>query len=141
MKIVLSADHGGVELKRDIASLLTAEGHEVLDLGTDSAESVDYPDKGREAAEAIVDGRAEMGVIICGSGIGISIAANRIPGVRAAVCHDVTTARLARAHNNANILSIGARIVGKVVAEDMVNAFLNEPFEGGRHARRVDLLG
>lgn len=141
MKIVLSADHGGVELKRDIVSLLKAEGHEVLDLGTDSAESVDYPDKGREAAEAIVDGRAEMGVIICGSGIGISIAANRIPGVRAAVCHDVTTARLARAHNNANILSIGARIVGKVVAEDMVNAFLNEPFEGGRHARRVDLLG
>ncbi len=139
--VALAADHGGFALKEDLKSELANLGVDCIDLGTDSENSVDYPDFGRAVADAIVEGRAERGVIICATGIGISIAANRVSGIRAAVCHDATTARLARAHNDANILALGARIVGREVAIDCLNTFLSTPFDGGeRHVRRVAKL-
>lgn len=139
--VALAADHGGFALKEDLKSELANSGVDCIDLGTDSETSVDYPDFGRAVADAIVEGRAERGVIICGTGIGISIAANRVSGIRAAVCHDATTARLARAHNDANILALGASIVGREVAIDCLNTFLSTPFDGGeRHVRRVAKL-
>jgi len=139
--VALAADHGGFALKEDLKSELANLGVDCIDLGTDSETSVDYPDFGRAVADAIVEGRAERGVIICATGIGISIAANRVSGIRAAVCHDATTARLARAHNDANILALGARIVGREVAIDCLNTFLSTPFDGGeRHVRRVAKL-
>jgi ribose 5-phosphate isomerase B len=139
--VLLAADHAGYPLKEQIKALLLEQGYQVDDLGTDSTGSVDYPDYGRRMAEAIASGRADRGVIVCGTGIGISIAANRNPAVRAALCHDVTTARLARQHNDANVLAIGARIVGSEIARDCVLAFLDTAFEGGRHQRRVAMLG
>jgi len=140
--VALAADHGGFTLKEDLKSELAMLGVNCIDLGTDSETSVDYPDFGRAVADALVDGRANRGVIICGTGIGISIAANRVSGIRAAVCHDATTARLARAHNDANVLALGARIIGREVAIDCLRAFLSTPFDGGeRHTRRVAKLG
>lgn len=139
--VALASDHAGYALKREIAEHLAARGLEVLDLGTDGPESVDYPDFGVAVARALADGRAARGILVCGTGIGISIAANRHAGVRAAVCQDSTTARLARRHNDANVLALGARIVGSEVARDCVDAFLDTPFDGGRHARRVEKLG
>ncbi len=121
--------------------MLEEQGHAVLDLGTDSLDSVDYPAFGTAMGEAIGDRQAEIGIIVCGSGIGISIAANRNPTVRAALCHDVTGARLARQHNDANVLALGARLTGAQTARDCVTAFLETPFEGGRHERRVAMLG
>lgn len=140
-KIALAADHAGFALKAQLRDELAGQGHTLLDLGTDSEESVDYPDFGRALGEAVASGAAECGVLVCGTGIGISIAANRVAGVRAAVCHDVTTARLARLHNDANVLAIGARIIGLEVARDCVRTFLGTEFEGGRHGRRVGKLG
>ena len=139
--VAVACDHGGFALKPAVIEVLREAGFDVLDLGTDSAESVDYPDFGQALAEAVVSGRAARGVVICGTGIGISIAANRFPEVRAAVCHDETTARLAREHNDANVLALGARITGPEVAKDCLRAFLRTPFGGERHERRVDKLG
>lgn len=140
-KIALASDHAGYELKQQIAEMLTGRGYEIVDLGTGGPDSVDYPDFGHRMAEAITSGEAERGIIVCGTGIGISIAANRHPGVRAAVCHDALTARLARQHNDANVLALGARIIGDEVAKDCVDVFLSTAFEGGRHQRRVEKLG
>lgn len=140
--VALASDHAGFTLKEELKSELSTMGLNCLDLGTENEDSVDYPDFGRAVADALVDGRANRGVIVCGTGIGISIAANRVDGVRAAVCHDATTARLAREHNDANVLALGARIVGTEVAKDCLHAFLSATFDGGeRHLRRVVKLG
>lgn len=140
MKVALASDHAGFEMKQLIASHLQAANHEVLDLGTDGPASVDYPDYGAAIGEAVVSGQAEFGVAICGSGIGICMAASKVKGTRAATVHDVTSARLSRLHNDANIMCLGQRFTGPQVALDAVDAFLAGPFEGGRHARRVDKI-
>ncbi len=139
--IAVASDHAGFELKSVLAAELEAAGHEVLDLGTYGPESVDYPDFGVALAQVIELGKAERGVLVCGSGIGISIAANRNPAVRAALCHDETTARLSREHNDANVLALGARTTGVEVAKECLKTFLATGFEGGeRHSRRVSKL-
>lgn len=138
--VALASDHAGVALKALLRAELERLGHPVLDLGTEGSDPVDYPDFGRALARAIAAGRARFGVAICGTGIGISIAANREPRVRAALCHDTTTAVLARRHNDANVLALGARTIGTEVALDCLRAFLATPFEGGRHAARVAKL-
>ena len=139
-KIYLASDHGGLVLKAEIKQYL--ESHHIAcdDLGPDQDESVDYPDYGEKAALALRDDASAGAIIICGSGIGISIAANRHPWVRAALVHDVTTAQLSREHNNANILALGERVIGVNTALACVETFLNTPFEGGRHERRVAKL-
>lgn len=139
--IVLAADHAGYELKNLLKQDLEEMGYEVLDLGTNASDSVDYPDFGKALAEAVADGKAGRGVLVCGTGIGISIAANRNPAVRAAVCHDETSARLAREHNDANVLALGARLIGPEVARDCLRTFLQTDFGGGRHSGRVAKLG
>lgn len=138
--IALAADHAGFPLKQALASELRALGYDVLDLGTHSLESVDYPDFGRALGQAVAEGRAPRGVAVCGSGIGIAIAANRNPAVRAALCHDETSARLARQHNDANVLALGARLIGEEVAKACLKVFLETDFEGGRHQARVAKL-
>lgn len=138
--VAVASDHAGFALKSLLADDLRALGYEVLDLGTDSVDSVDYPDFGQALGAAIAAGRADRGVVVCGTGIGISIAANRNPKVRAALCHDTTSARLCREHNDANVLALGARLVGEEVARDCLRTFLATPFAGGRHQRRVDKL-
>jgi ribose 5-phosphate isomerase B len=135
--VVIASDHAGFELKETVKSELAAMGLTVLDLGPDSAASVDYPDFADALAAALGEGRAGRGVLVCGTGIGIGMAANRYRHVRAAVCHDVTSARLARAHNDANVLALGSRLIGVEVAKDCVRTFFATAFEGGRHARRV----
>ncbi|WP_114393720.1 ribose 5-phosphate isomerase B [Oleisolibacter albus] len=135
--IAIASDHAGVEMKAALRALLEGQGRTVLDLGTDGAASVDYPDFADAVAAALADGRATLGVLICGTGIGISIAANRHRHVRAALCHSSTDARLSRQHNNANVLVLGARTTGIEVAKDCVAAFFATDFEGGRHAARV----
>ncbi|HOO81365.1 MAG TPA: ribose 5-phosphate isomerase B [Alphaproteobacteria bacterium] len=137
-KLAIACDHGGYSLKEAIKAHFSDV--EWLDLGTNSNDSVDYPEYGQKLAKAIAGGEVQQGIVICGSGIGISIAANRNPAVRAALCTDVTMARLTRAHNDANVLALGARIIGEEVAFDIVEIFLNTEFEGGRHRRRVDKL-
>jgi ribose 5-phosphate isomerase B len=138
--IAVASDHAGFELKQLIAEHLRAEGHEVVDLGTGDTTSVDYPDYGAAIGNAVADGQAQFGVAVCGSGIGICIAANKVHGVRAATVHDVTSARMTRLHNDANIMCIGERFTGPQVALDAVDAFLASEFEGGRHSRRVDKI-
>jgi len=138
--IALGADHAGYELKDVLKELLLADGYDVLDLGTNGGDSVDYPDFGRAVAEAITGGRAGKGVLVCGTGIGISIAANRYPAVRAALCRSGLEARLGREHNDANVLALGARITGLEAAKDCLHEFLNTEFGGGRHAGRVEKL-
>ena len=138
--IALACDHAGFELKEYIKNLLIDRGVEVLDLGTDSNRSVDYPDFGQAMGNAIKENNANQGILVCGSGIGISIAANRFPEVRAALCTSGLMARLARQHNDANVLTLGARIIGLETAIECVNAFLDTEFEGGRHQRRVDKM-
>jgi len=140
MKIALGSDHAGFQLKQLLADKLRSEEYEVLDLGTDSLESVDYPDFGEAVGKAVATGKADFGIACCGTGIGISIAANKVKGIRAAVVHDVSSAMLAREHNNANVLCFGARLIGDVVAMDSVDAFLSAAFEGGRHERRIAKL-
>lgn len=139
--IALASDHAGYDLKTVLAGELEAAGYKVLDLGTDGPDSVDYPDYGDALAAAIAEGRAERGVAVCGTGIGISIALNRHPGVRAALCHDETSARLAREHNDANVLALGARLIGSEVAKDCLKVFLDTGFAAGRHVGRVAKLG
>lgn len=137
-KVAISCDHGGVSLKAEIKEQFS--DIDWIDLGTDGTQSVNYPDYGYAMAEALKDGKADTGIIICGSGIGISIAANRHAHVRAALCVDTTMARLARQHNDANVLALGARTTGAIVALDCVETFLKTQFEGGRHALRVEKL-
>ncbi len=139
-RIVIASDHAGVVLKRAVAAWLADQGHTVEDLGPDTDQSVDYPDFGDATARRIAESPGALGIVICGTGIGISIAANRYRGIRAALCHDVTTAKLARQHNDANILALGARVVGTGVALDCVDAFLSTDYDGGRHDRRVAKL-
>jgi ribose 5-phosphate isomerase B len=141
LTVALAADHAGFELKERLKAAIAESGHAVLDLGTHSRDRVDYPDFAARMGEAIGEGAAEFGVLVCGTGIGISIAANRYRHVRAALCHDVTTARLAREHNDANVLALGARTVGPDVALDCVRTFLSSRFAAGRHAERVAKLG
>jgi ribose 5-phosphate isomerase B len=140
MRIALSADHAGYELKDRLAAWLSETGHEVIDLGTNSADSVDYPDYGARLGRAVSSGEADRGIAICGSGIGISIAANRNPGCRCAMVGEPLSASLARLHNDANAIALGARLIGLDMAKACVTAFLTTAFEGGRHQRRVDLL-
>jgi len=139
--IAFAADHAGFELKSQLKTVVAELGLAALDLGTEGPDSVDYPDFAERLVQAIRDGRATRGVLVCGTGIGISIAANRHPWIRAAVCTSVSAARLTRQHNDANVLALGARLVGPQVARDCLEAFLTTPFEGGRHARRVAKLG
>lgn len=138
--IAIACDHGAIALKEHIVGYLKAKGYEVLDLGVNSPESVDYPDYGYKLAEAIKTGHAQRGVLMCGSGIGISIAANRFPEIRAALVHDVTGARLSREHNDANVIAFGGRMIGTDLCEECLDTFLTTDFEGGRHQRRVDKL-
>jgi ribose 5-phosphate isomerase B len=138
--IVIGSDHGGYALKSLIKSELAGEGYEVLDLGPEDEEAVDYPDYANALAVAILEGKAQRGILVCGSGIGMSIAANRHPGIRAALCHDAETARLSRLHNNANVLVLGGRLVGNAAAKEILRIFLTTPFEGGRHSRRLEKL-
>jgi len=140
MRIVLTADHAGVDLKDEIAGWLSDEGHEVLDLGTHGHESVDYPRFGALMAEALADGRAERGITVCGSGIGVAIAANRNPACRCAQVAEPLSASLARQHNDANAIALGARLIGSEMAKACVFAFLTSDFLGGRHERRVEQL-
>lgn len=139
--ICIASDHAGYELKEHLKKYLFGKGYEVLDLGCDGPASVDYPVYGEKAGECVASGKADKGIIVCGTGLGISMAANKVPGVRAALCTNTTMARLAREHNNANILALGARIVGSVLAEDIADAFLNTEFSTqGRHGSRVALI-
>ena len=140
MKIALASDHGGYELKEKLKKHLGGIGAEYVDFGTDSEKSVDYPDYAEKAAEAVLSGECRFGIVICGTGIGISIAANKIPGIRCAHCHDAYSARMSRAHNDANMLAFGARVIGEGLMCDIVDACLNGAFEGGRHEKRVEKI-
>jgi len=141
MRIAVGSDHAGFDLKATVAEHLAAAGHQVLDLGTDGPDvSVDYPDFGAAVGRAVAGGAADRGVCVCGTGIGISMAANKVPGIRAALVHDVTTASLARRHNDANVVCLGGRIVGSAEALDAVDTFFATEYEGGRHQARVDEL-
>jgi len=138
--LVIAADHGGFDLKSALVPIAQELGQTVLDLGTSGHESVDYPEFADAVAAALLEGRAARGVLVCGTGIGMSIAANRHPGIRAALCHDGLTARLARQHNDAHVLALGGRLIGVETARDCLINFLTTPFEGGRHARRIAKL-
>jgi ribose 5-phosphate isomerase B len=140
VKFYIATDHAGYAVKDYIKDLLVSKGHEAIDLGPDSADRVDYPDYGRKCAEAVRDDAGSFGVVVCGTGIGISISANKVPGIRAALCHDAYTAQMARAHNNAQIVAFGERVVGRGVIESILDAFINTSFEGGRHAERVEKI-
>jgi ribose 5-phosphate isomerase B len=140
MRVALGSDHGGYELKEAILKHLEAQGLKVQDFGTHSADSVDYPKYGFSVGSAIIKGEADLGILICGTGQGISITANKIPGIRSAVCSETFSARMAREHNNANVLSLGARVIGVGLALDIVDIFLKTEFVGGRHALRLKLI-
>ncbi|MEK6775406.1 MAG: ribose 5-phosphate isomerase B [bacterium] len=140
MKIAIGADHGGFDLKKTIVGILKALGHDVTDFGCHGTESVDYPDFAEKVAIGVSEGIFERGILICGTGIGMSMAANRFPNVRCALCHNLYTARLSREHNDANILAMGGRVIGAGIAAEMVKVFLETAFEGGRHTRRLDKI-
>ena len=140
MKIAIGSDHGGLRLKKDVINHLEKKGIEVKDFGTYTEESCDYPDYARAVGKAVVAKEYDFGILICGTGIGISIAANKIPGVRAALCCDTFSAHATREHNNSNILAMGERVVGPGIALDIVDAFLGAKFEGGRHENRVNKI-
>ena len=140
MRVVLGSDHAGLRLKQVVAAHLEQAGYEIVDVGTHTTDSVDYPDFGAAVGRAVVSDQGTLGIAFCGSGIGICIAANKVPGVRAATVHDVTSARMTRLHNDANVMCLGERFTGEQVALDAVDTFLATPFEGGRHARRVDKI-
>ncbi len=140
MRIAIGSDHAGFLLKQDLAAFLVEGGHQVDDLGTTNDERVDYPDFGAAVGRSVASGANELGVCVCGTGIGISIAANKVDGVRAAVIHDVTSARLAKEHNDANVVCLGARLVGPEVAQESLHAFLATTWQAGRHAERVDKI-
>ena len=140
MKIGIGNDHAAVEMKKEIMAYLESMGHEVVNYGTDESASCNYPEYGEKVGRAVVDGDVDCAVLICGTGVGISIAATKVKGVRAAVCSDTATARLVKQHNNANIIAFGQRIVGIELAKDIVKAYLEAEFEGGRHQTRVDMI-
>ena len=141
MKIAIGSDHGGYELKQKfIEELKNQYQVEVIDCGCDSTDSVDYPDYGRKVGETVVSGQADRGIVICGTGLGISISANKVPGVRAALCTNEYMAMMTRKHNNANVLALGARVVGDELAKDILRVWLTTEFEGGRHQRRLDKI-
>jgi ribose 5-phosphate isomerase B len=140
MKIAIGSDHRGFEVKRRIVGVLQSLGHEVLDVGTQSRDSVDYPDFAFQVALAVSEGRAERGILVCGTGIGMCIAANKVRGVRAAPCHDSITAEMSRRHNDANVLCLSADLLGEELIERMVRIWLETEFESGRHARRVEKI-
>ena len=140
MKLVLASDHGGFEIKEEIKKHLTEQGYEIEDIGTHSKDSVDYPEYGRKAGEIVAAGGADRGILCCGTGIGISLAANKVKGIRCAVVSDAFSAKMCRAHNNANMLSLGGRVVGVGLALELVDIFMTTEFEGGRHQRRVDMI-
>ena len=141
MRIAVAGDHAGFEMKQELAARLRARGHEVLDLGTHSTDAVDYPDSAVAVADALLGGKAERGLIVCGSGAGVSIAANKVPGIRASVCHDVYTAHQAVEHDDMNVLCLGARVIGINVAEEIATAFLGATFSGEeRHQRRLNKI-
>jgi len=137
MKIGIGCDHAGLELKNEILTLLKDLGFECVDFGTNSPQSVDYPDFGEKVSEAVSSGGVERGILICGTGIGMSIVANKFPHVRASLCNELFTARMSRLHNDANILVLGGRIVGKDLAKEIVRTWINTPFEGERHCLRL----
>lgn len=140
MKIAIAADHGGFELKDSMVEYIKSLGNEVMDLGTNSADSVDYPDYAKKVCEEIQQGDTDLGILICGTGIGMSLAANKFEGIRAACASDVYSAKMSRNHNNANVLCIGARVIGDEVAKLIIKTFLENEFEAGRHQRRVDKI-
>ena len=140
MRIAIGSDHRGYEVKRRVIAVMQNLGHEVLDVGPQGRDSVDYPDFAFQVATAVGEGRADRGILICGTGIGMCIAANKVPGVRAAPCHDSITAEMSRRHNNANILCLSADLLGDELIDRMLRIWLETEFEGGRHARRVEKI-
>lgn len=140
MRVAIGCDHAGLDLKPAVREVLDEFGAHVVDLGTNTGDSVDYPDYGAAVARAVVSGEADLGIVLCGTGIGISIAANKVPGARAALCQDPYSARMSREHNDANVLAMGARVVGAGLAQEIVRAWLGASFAGGRHQRRVEKL-
>ena len=140
MRVAIGNDHAATALKMEIMEYVKDLGHEVINFGTDTNESCNYPEYGEKVGRAVASGEADCGILICGTGVGISIAANKVKGVRAGVCSEATTARLIKEHNNANILAFGARIVGPELAKDMVKAYLEAEFLGGRHQTRIDMF-
>ncbi|MDO4852298.1 MAG: ribose 5-phosphate isomerase B [Clostridia bacterium] len=140
MKIGIGNDHTALELKKEIIAHLESQGHEVVDYGAYTTERANYPEFGEKVARAILKGEVERGVLICGTGVGISLAANKVKGIRAAVCSEPYTAQLVRRHNNAQIIAFGARVVGNEMAKMIVDSFLNAEFEGGRHQMRLDMI-
>ena len=140
MRVAIGNDHAATALKMEIMEYVKELGHEVINFGTDTNESCNYPEYGEKVGRAVASGEADCGILICGTGVGISIAANKVKGVRAGVCSEATTARLIKEHNNANILAFGARIVGSELAKDMVKAYLEAEFLGGRHQTRIDMF-
>jgi len=140
MKVALGADHAGLELKEALKAWLIEHGHQVLDFGTYSPESVDYPDYALQVGEAVTEGKAERGLLVCGTGVGMAMTANKVPGIRAAFCPDLFTARLSREHNDANVLALGGRLMGRELATEILQVWLTTPFTGGRHQRRVEKI-
>ncbi len=140
MRLAIGSDHAGYDLKEAVKTWLQEAGHQVEDLGCHSPERVDYPTYAHQVAQAVAGGQAERGVLVCGSGIGVSIAANRVPGARAALVNEPVSARLSREHNDANVLCMGARLVGPDMAREILNVFLDTPFAGGRHQARVEQI-
>ena len=140
MKIAMGNDHTGIELKNIIKEFVEGKGYEVIDLGTNAPESCDYPVYGEKVGRAVADGEADLGIAICGTGVGISLACNKVKGIRACVCSEPYTAKLSRQHNNSNVLAFGSRVVGSELAKTITEAWLDAAFEGGRHQRRVDMV-
>ena len=140
MKIAIACDHGGFRLKNVLIENMKAQGVEVVDFGTYSEESCDYPDYASKAAKAVANGECDRGVVVCGTGIGVSITANKVKGIRCALCHDVFSAKATRAHNDANMIAMGQRVIGEGLAVEILNAWLHTEFEGGRHEDRLKLI-
>ena len=140
MKVAIGSDHAGIDLKKELVSLLNEMKIECIDFGTDSPQSVDYPDFGEKVSKAVSAGNVERGILICGTGIGMSIVANKVPDIRASLCNDLFTAKMSRLHNDANVLVIGGRIVGRDLAKEIVRTWLSTEFEGGRHANRLNKI-
>jgi len=140
LKVAVGCDHGGLDLKYIVQSVLKDLGHEIDDQGCNSPESVDYPNFAKAVSSLVNDGKCDRGILICGTGIGMSMAANRIPGIRAALCHEMFSARMSREHNDANILCLGARVIGQGLAAEVVRTWMTTDFAGGRHQRRIDMF-
>lgn len=140
MKIGIGSDHGGYELKEELKKYMLEKGIDVIDYGTNDLTSVDYPDYGKIVAEAVVNKEVERGVVICGTGIGISIAANKVKGIRCALCSDTYSARMSMEHNNANMIALGGRVLGVDLAKEILSVYLNSTFQGGRHLRRIEKI-